>query len=72
MTGMNKNNNTTYKTIMETLAILALIIGAIIAWTAMVQYNHGNTVYAIYATGQAVFFGVIAMVLSIMRATKRR
>ena len=66
------DNKKQYKAIMEFLAFASLVFGAMLAWSAMVGYNNGNGTYAIYAGVQATFFAVVAMVLSIMRATKRR
>jgi hypothetical protein len=69
---MDENKHKHYKTTMEALAYVALICGSCIAWSAMVGWNNGSISYALYASSQAVFFVGVAMVLSIMRATKRR
>jgi hypothetical protein len=65
-------NNKLYKIIMEVMALIALICGACLAWSAMVGYNHDNISYALYASSQAVFFVGVAMTAAILRATKRR
>jgi len=59
------------KELLDILAALALVLGCIIAISAISEYNHGNVSYAIYAVGSATFCGTVAIVFAIMRAANR-
>ena len=57
--------------LLDILAAIALVLGCIIAFSAISAYNHGNFSYAIYAVGSATFCGTVAIVFAIMRAANR-
>lgn len=62
-------SNTISKAIVEVMCAICLLVACAISVSAISAYNHGNTAYAIYATGQAMFVGVVAVVFAIIRAT---